>query len=93
MKITFKAKQGERQIFKDDGSMPIVRGYYIPKITRKHCDMSEARQHPKYSGLANSDLFERIIDRDVKAKYGDFITLDAAKIAQAGFLDTIILDV
>ena len=30
----------------------------VPKLTRKHVDMGAARIHPKYGGLANSDLFE-----------------------------------
>ncbi len=87
--ITFKTKQDERQIFKDDGSMPVVRGYYIPKINHTHINMAMARSDKKYSAFANSDLFLAMARRAVSEKYGDFIQLDNANIVKSGFLDTI----
>ncbi len=91
--ITFKTKQDERQIFNVDGSMPIVRGYYIPKITTSHINMSQARADSKYSGFANSDLFLAIARRAVAEKYGDFIPLESATITKSGFLDTIAISI
>ena len=33
----------------------------VPKLTRKHVNMGEARSHHKYGGLANSSLFESAV--------------------------------
>lgn len=90
MNITFKAKLDERQKFIGDDIM-LVKGYYIPKIKRSHCDMAAARASKKYGAYANSDMFERIVQRDVAAKYGDFIALDYAAVVKRGFLDEITL--
>lgn len=87
--ILFKTKQSERQIFNADGSMPVVRGYYIPKIMNSHINMNEARNDKKYGSYANSDLFLNMARRAVSEKYGDFIPLDNAHIVKSGFLDTI----
>ena len=35
----------------------------VPVFHRKHCDMSAFRTHPKYGGLANSDLFDNVLAR------------------------------
>ena len=33
----------------------------VPQLGTRHCDMAEFRTHPKYGGLANSDLFPGVL--------------------------------
>ena len=89
MKITFKTKPVERQAFISNGDYSVYQVYNIPKITRNHCDMNAARRHNKYGMYANSDLFERMIQGAVKAKYGTFILCDKATVKESGFLHTV----
>lgn len=59
--ITFKAKAA-REVTRDN----VATGVYIipvPTLTRGHCDMAAFRNHPKYGGLANSDLFGSALTR------------------------------
>ena len=35
----------------------------VPRLERRHCDMNGFRRHPKYGGLANSDLFPSLLAR------------------------------
>jgi hypothetical protein len=94
--IEFKTKRAERQVFLDNGEMPIVRGWYIPELKRSHCDMSAARQCRKFGGYANSNIFEGMMRKAVAAKYGDFIRvtdLIEGQDYKAGFLDTITLTI
>jgi hypothetical protein len=37
-----------------------------PKLTRSHCNMPEWRNHPKWGGYANSDLFTGILSRQTQ---------------------------
>lgn len=86
MKVTFKTKPVERQAFLPNGDTKIYQVYNIPKIKRCHCDMNAARNHPRYSGFANSDMFERMVQRDIAAKYGSFIACENATAKAVGFL-------
>ena len=63
-KITFKAKAG---ILHREFST--TSEYKIPKLERRHCDMEAFRSHPKYGGLANSDLFCGLINNLVRKLY------------------------
>ena len=57
-KITFKAKV--QQMHNVDGT--VAYEYVpVPVFERKHCDMPAFRVHPKYGGLANSDLFKNVL--------------------------------
>ncbi len=65
--IKFKAKV--QTVFNMDDT---VAYHYIqvPEFDRKHCDMQAFRQHPKYGGLANSDLFKGALAKIRREKFG-----------------------
>lgn len=63
--IKFKTKARKLWISETDS----VTEYQIPKLTRSHCDMRLWRTHPKFGGLANSDLFIGLINSLVKKTY------------------------
>lgn len=55
MRITFKGKV--RRTVYADGTLA-YEYIKVPTLNGpKHCDMTAARQHPKYGALANSTLF------------------------------------
>lgn len=58
--IQFKAKP--QTIYNPDDTIA-YRYVTVPELARRHCNMCEFRQHPKYSGLANSDLFPGVLAR------------------------------
>ena len=37
----------------------------VPRLERRHCDMSGFRRNPRYGGLADSDLFPNLLIRIV----------------------------
>jgi hypothetical protein len=56
----------------------LYRFIQVPTLARRHCNMPAFRKHPKFGGLANSDLFPNIlarIRRDV-TQAGGYIRLD-----------------
>ena len=58
--ITFKTKL--KQVYNMDDSLA-YEYLDIPVFTRAHCDMGAFRNHPKYGGYANSDLFPGMLSR------------------------------
>jgi len=61
--ITFKAKP--KPVYNMDDSL----AYYevkVPAIKTSHCDMHAFRTHPKYGAWANSDMFQGMINRDIR---------------------------
>lgn len=58
--ITFKAKA--ETIFDMDDT-PLYDYIIVPQFGRRHCDMAAFRVHPKYGGLANSDLFQGVLNK------------------------------
>ena len=70
----------------------------VPALDRKHCDMSAFRKHPRYGGLANSDLFKGMLARIRKERFkGDQLRLDAipdgVSVDTSGFLAVVTLEV
>lgn len=59
-RIAFKAKP--ETVYDHDRSPAWVQ-LKVPSLERRHCDMAAFRQHPKFGGLANSDLFKGILAR------------------------------
>jgi hypothetical protein len=58
--IQFKAKA--HRVENADGTLAYMM-IDFPKLTRSHCDMAAFRQHPRYGGIANSDLFPNALSR------------------------------
>ena len=58
MRIAFKAKVQKMYTVNDDLLYEFI---VVPKLTRKHVNMGEARSHHKYRGLVNSSLFESAV--------------------------------
>jgi hypothetical protein len=59
-RITFKTKV--QTVYNMDDTIA-YRYVQVPAFDRKHCDMHAFRTHPKYGGLANSDLFPGVLRR------------------------------
>lgn len=93
--ISFRAKvESLRHV---DGS-PSHQRVKVPKLSRSHCDMNAFRSHPRFGGLANSDLFPNAlarIARDV-APTG-YLRLDAlptsVSVDLTGFLAAVTITV
>lgn len=66
-KIQFKAKI--QSVCYAGESEPAYAYVQIPTLSRSHCNMAEFRSHPKYGGLANSDLFPGIL-KGIRRKIG-----------------------
>lgn len=68
----------------------------VPTLTRKHCDMSAFRSHPKFGGLANSDLFPNILAKIRREVLGETIRLDKIRdgvtVDESGFLAVVTFD-
>ena len=68
----------------------------IPELRRGHCDMAAFRCHPKWGGLANSDLFPNVLRR-IRADLRDAIRLDRipanVTVDTSGFLATVTIHV
>ena len=74
--VTFKAKPQE--VWETDLSEVAYRFVKVPVFTRSHCDMAAFRNHAKFGGLANSDLFPNLLKR-IRAdrfKGRDYFRLD-----------------
>ena len=56
--ITFKAKAYD--VRNVDGTLAFS-AVNVPTLTRSHCNMNAFRSHPKFGGLANSDLFSNVL--------------------------------
>lgn len=68
MSITFKAKPIQLYNHDDTPSYQVVK---IPKLTRQHCDMAALRKRSDRLGqFANSDLFENLLRRTFKERFG-----------------------
>ena len=58
--ITFKSKIIERAYV--DGTHAYTY-LAVPQLKRGHCNMNEFRVHPKLGFLANSDMFQGVLDK------------------------------
>ncbi len=58
--ITFKAKV---RTMHDVHDTPLYEYIIVPEFKKSHCNMQAFRQHVKYGGYANSDLFAGILAR------------------------------
>lgn len=69
----------------------------VPTLGRHHCDMNAFRQHRKYGGFANSDLFTGMLKRIRSEVTGDKIRLDAipenVTVDVSNFLATVTFNV
>ncbi|KOV77444.1 hypothetical protein [Nocardia sp. NRRL S-836] len=52
--VSFKAKVSD--VFSVEGEL-LYREVRVPVIGTRHCDMAAFRGHPRFQGLANSELF------------------------------------
>jgi len=94
-RITFKAKV--EPIYDVDGTLAyeLVK---VPEITRAHCDMHAFRTHAKFRSYANSDLFQNVLKRALKAQgVASHLRLDAlpsnVTVNTSAFLATVTIDV
>ena len=62
-KIEFKAKKFT--VYNTDDSVAYT-AVKVPKITRSHCDMNAMRQHKRFGGFANSNMFEQMVNGHIK---------------------------
>jgi hypothetical protein len=81
--VSFKGKV--ETIYNMDDSVAYLR-VKVPKLERKHCDMQAFRFHPKFGGIANSDLFPNALERIRRDRLGDYVRLD--KIPENVTVDT-----
>lgn len=71
----------------------------LPALARKHCDMPAFRAHPKYGGLANSDLFAGVLARIRREIAGELGQLNLAalpsnvSVDESGFLAVVKIEV
>lgn len=59
-RIEFKSKA--RAVYNVDETLA-YHVVMVPQFQRRHCDMAAFRRHPKFGGLANSDLFPNVLAR------------------------------
>ena len=91
-RISFQGKP--IQVYNVEGT-PAYRYIAVPALARRHCDMAAFRQHPKYHGLANSDLFPNVLARIRRDTFGgkDIVRLGnipaGVDVDTAGFLATV----
>jgi len=92
--IQFRAKLEQVYTMEDE---PAFQQIKVPELARKHCDMAAFRTHPRFGGLANSDLFPGILARIRREKLGDYIRLDrvpdGVQVDDSGFLAVVRVDV
>lgn len=93
--ITFRGKIV--QVFHPDDTLAyeLIK---VPRLERRHCDMDGFRRHPRYGGLANSDLFPAMLVRIAKTMgLGDHIRLDrlpeGVGVDRSAFLATVTIAV
>jgi hypothetical protein len=95
-KIEFKSKI---RTMHSAGGEELYRYIDVPALDRKHCDMAAFRNHPKYGGYANSDLFKGMLSHIRKGMFGDGgkLRLDAipagVTVDASGFLAVVFFDV
>ena len=93
-RIEFKAKV--RNVRNIDGTLAF-RVLDVPTLTRSHCDMNAFRQHAKFGGLANSDLFPNVLARIKQERLGEHIHLDkipdGVTVDETDFLAVVAIDV
>ena len=93
--ITFKAKAVPVSYADDSHAFTQIK---VPQLERHHCDMASFRKHPRYSGIANSDLFKNAlarIRRDVAPS--GFLKLESlpanVRVDTSGFLASVTIEV
>jgi len=93
--ITFKTKPVPVSYADDSHAFTQVN---VPVLGRQHCDMASFRKHPRYSGIANSDLFKNAlarIRRDVAPS--GFLKLESlpanVRVDTSGFLASVTIEV
>ena len=88
--ITFKAKA--HKIYTVEGAVA-YEFVKVPTLARAHCDMEAFRRHPKFGGLANSDLFANLLARIKKERLGEVVRLDkvppGVEVNQQAFLTVV----
>ena len=95
-KIEFKGKI--EKLYTIEGNIACER-IKIPKLDRKHCNMSEFRAQTKYGAFANSDLFHGVLSRIKKQVFGEteYLRLNAipesVKINTNNFLAVVTFEV
>lgn len=87
-KIEFRGKVERVHNMDDTLAYEMIK---IPKLERRHCDMPAFRQHSKFGGLANSDLFPNILKRIASDLGGNgYLRLDRipanVTVDRSGFL-------
>lgn len=94
--ITFKVKLEKLQY--TDGSVAYTMAK-CPILDRKHCDMAAFRRHPRYGGIANSDLFKNVLAHIRRDKFGDAGVIrtdrlpDNVSIDESGFMAVVTITV
>ena len=93
--IQFKAKA--HAIQNVDGT-PAYTMIDVPELKRNHCDMAAFRKHPRYAGIANSDLFPNALKRIARdVAPAKFIRTDripeGVTIDLSGFLAVVTIEV
>lgn len=93
-RIAFKAKP--ETVYNHDDTVAWVQ-LKVPALERRHCDMAAFRQHPKYGGLANSDLFPNVLVRIARdAAPNGYIRMDRlpdnVKVHAGAFLWNVHID-
>lgn len=96
--ITFKTKI--KTMFNPDDT-EAYKFIEVPQFKRSHCNMEEWRKHPKFGGLANSDLFPNILARVRKdvlgSNYNSILRMDSLPACVAvdtnGFLAEVTITV
>jgi len=96
-RISFKAKRFT--VYHADNT-PAYDAVKLPReFTRAHCDMDAFRRHPKFGGIANSQLFPNVLARIKRETFGtrDAIRLDqipaGVTVDTTGFLATVSFEV
>lgn len=94
--IQFKTKI--QTVYNHDNSIAWQYIQVPAKLTRNHCDMPAFRLHPRWGGVANSDLFLGLLKRLRKDIFGgDEIRLDKiphnVTIDTSGFLAVVSAEV
>lgn len=92
--VTFKGKIQNVYNMDDTLAWRYIR---VPKLERRHCDMSAFRRHPKFGGYANSDLFPSMLRKTAKQLgIGATLRLDripaGVVVDESGFLATVTFD-
>lgn len=93
--ITFKAKAVPVSYVDDSHAFTQIN---VPQLERHHCDMRAFRKHPRYAGIANSDLFKNAlarVRRDVAP--AGFLKLESlpanVQVDTSGFLASVTIEV